>query len=76
MSLKEISTSDLVSVSGGTDIATISVFPNVNIEQFFLNFLATVSSDEMKNFVRDNVSVDVNVQVLYYPQLDDVNPLN
>lgn len=57
--LKEISTTDLVAVSGGVDV-----------DQFLTQFLATVTPDELKSFVRNNVHVDVNVQVMYYPQLD------
>lgn len=59
MSLKEIATTDLVGVSGGIDV-----------DQFLAQFLTTVTPDELKSFVKNNVHVDIQVQVMYYPQLD------
>lgn len=73
MSLKEISSTDLIAVSGGADTHIVTVVPNFTIDQFFMNFLATVSSDELKNFIKDNVYVDINIQATYYPQLESAN---
>ena len=67
MSLTVLSTSELAAVSGGACDPSDPACP-MTLEQMFLNFLSTVSNEEMKKFIGNNVHV--NVEVLYYPQLD------
>lgn len=66
MSLKEISSVELALVSGGVNV----VPADYSVEQFLASFLATVTTDELKDFARNNVHVHVDVQVYYYSQLD------
>lgn len=65
MSLTLLSNSEILAVSGAE-----GDFPAtpLTLEQMFMSFLTTVSNEEMKRFIANNVHV--NVQVLYYPQID------
>lgn len=72
MSLKEINKTDLVSISGGIDITD----PNFSAEQFVATYLQGVSNEDLKNFIQHNVHVNVNFQVVHFPQLDVYNNNN
>lgn len=65
MTLQVLSNKDLVSVGGGVD-TTVSD----PAEQLLLAYLGTLSADDLNNFVQNNVHVNVNVQMVYFPQLD------
>lgn len=70
MSLTQLSTLELSAVSGGV-IEQLPAPTNTTLEQVFAHFLTTVTTDEMKRFFANNVHVHVNVEVVYYPQLDN-----
>lgn len=70
MSLTQLSTLELATVSGGI-VEQLPAPTNMTLEQMFTHFLTTVTNDEMKRFFANNVHVHVNVEVVYYPQLDN-----
>lgn len=76
MSLTQLTTLELAAVSGGNTVEQLPTPANMTLEQIFGHFLTTVTNEEMKRFFANNVHVHVNVEVVYYPQLDncDVMP--
>lgn len=69
MSLKELAKADLVAISGGIDITD----PNFSVEQFVATYLQGVSNEDLRNFIQKNMHVNVNMQIVYFPQLDADN---
>lgn len=67
MALKKLTKTDLVAISGGIDITD----PNFSVEQFVATYLQGVTNEDLKNFIQNNVHVNVNLQVVYFPQLDN-----
>ncbi len=69
MSLKALAKADLVAISGGIDITD----PNFSVEQFVATYLQGVSNEDLRNFIQKNMHVNVNMQIVYFPQLDADN---
>jgi len=65
MTLQVLSNKDLVNVSGGVDVTMTDP-----AAQLLLAYLSTLNAEDLNNFVQGNVHVNVNVQMVYFPQLD------